>query len=305
MTPTPLRCAWIGLLLAGVAPAAAVAQEQVIAPSDYMDFDRPESWAMKYFAATSLPTGIETPQPTRFGSIRLGLELGWVPHLDKEQRMVGFMGTKEEDLNQIPVFGRLIATVGLPRQLSLTVGWVPPLRIHSVRADMVYVALGAPILRAGGFMLAVRGYGQIGYVTGAFTCSRANAAAGSDPVKNPFDCKEASSDQSWLGYLGGEATTSVRFRHAHGLEPYLSLAGSWLDLEFNVVARYGSVIDRTRLFSHGFVFSLAAGLRLPIIRGLEASAEVFYAPLAIERGDEPSRIDGLFNVRGAVIYRFF
>src|SRR6266508_3758070 len=76
--------------------------------------DRPEAWALNWFTSVGVPTGTNIPRPIRAGSVWLSLEAGWVPSLSLHQRMVGFNGTKEEALNQVPVFSRLNLLVGLP-----------------------------------------------------------------------------------------------------------------------------------------------------------------------------------------------
>ena len=51
----------------------------------HLGFERPESWGLKYFASTTLLSGLQPPEPTegrRIGSVTVGLELGWLPSLD-------------------------------------------------------------------------------------------------------------------------------------------------------------------------------------------------------------------------------
>jgi hypothetical protein len=69
--------------------------------------DRPEAWAMNYFTASSFMTGFGATPALRPGRQTAAVELGHIPHLDAEQRQVGFSGFKEEDLNKSPVIGRL------------------------------------------------------------------------------------------------------------------------------------------------------------------------------------------------------
>src|SRR5262245_22849794 len=73
--------------LAGVACVLigdAFAQTTVNPPVRHVRFDSPEGWALKYFTSTTLLTGFQPPEyreePTRrFGSVTLGVELGWLP----------------------------------------------------------------------------------------------------------------------------------------------------------------------------------------------------------------------------------
>ena len=48
------------LLFLGATPAAQA--QGVIDVTEELDFDRPESWAMKYFASLSLLTGMGVPE---------------------------------------------------------------------------------------------------------------------------------------------------------------------------------------------------------------------------------------------------
>src|SRR5690348_960749 len=67
-----------------------------------LDRRRPEAWAMRYFAAATLSTGVGIPVSRRRGDFDLGLEADSIPYLSTEQRTVGFHGTKVEDLNRSP-----------------------------------------------------------------------------------------------------------------------------------------------------------------------------------------------------------
>src|SRR5437660_237624 len=65
----------------------------------HIGFDRPEAWGLKYFASTSLLSGLQPPEPSterRVGSVTVSLELGWVPQLDPGQSMIGFNGKAPE-----------------------------------------------------------------------------------------------------------------------------------------------------------------------------------------------------------------
>src|SRR5947199_10413331 len=86
----------------------------------HLGFERPEAWGLKYFASTSLLSGLQPPEPPeghRIGSISLGLELGWLPALDEGQRRIGFNGKALEDLNKAPMMIRPVLRVGLPDKI--------------------------------------------------------------------------------------------------------------------------------------------------------------------------------------------
>ena len=92
--------AWLIGLLAALTSVSAPAQV-LLAGTDNLDFDRPEAWAMKYFASLNLLTGFGPPQDLSPGSVVVGFEVDSVPSLDETQRRVGFNGTKNEDMIDI------------------------------------------------------------------------------------------------------------------------------------------------------------------------------------------------------------
>jgi hypothetical protein len=294
------------LCLLAVATASPAAAVETLTGREEIDFDRPEAWAMKYFASVTLMTGLGTPRPLRLGALRLGAEAEWIPAVGAAQEVVGFAGTKAEDLNKLPAIGRLRITVGLPWQLSLTLSYLPPISIAGVEPNLFSLSLGRPLRLTRNLSIGALAYGQVGSVEGSFTCPDRAVRAGADPERNPFGCLAVSHDHVDLNYAGLELSVSYRIRAAHGLEPYGSFAVNYMNLGFRVRARYGDTIDRTRLTTEGATFSTTAGLLFPVTRRLDLVGEVFYSPLTVQRPpDVATRVEGLFNVRGMVAYRFF
>jgi hypothetical protein len=287
----------IALLL--LAPALAQASVTVAGEQD-LEFDRPESWAMKYFASATLMTGMGPPRDLGLGHVRLALDAGWIPRLDQTQRTVGFGGTKEEDLNKLPAFARLRISLGLPAKLSFTVGWIPPIEINGVRANLFAMALGRPFRLPYHLTVGVSVYGQVGNIDGDFTCPGRWL---NDPTRNPLGCTRASHDQVELNYGGVEVTLSQRFAHAHGLEPYLGVAVNYMNLAFQVDAVYGESIDTTRLHTQGATFSMDTGLLFPITRRLDIGSELFYSPLTVHRPQNSNGVDGIINLRAILAVR--
>jgi len=281
--------------------APALAHATVIVRGDQeLDFDRPESWAMKYFASATLMTGMGPPRDLGLGHVRLALDGGWIPYVDRAQRTVGFDGTKEEDLNKLPVFGRLRITLGLPAKLSFTLGWVPPIEIRGVRANLFAMSLGRPFRLPYHLTVGVSLYGQVGNIDGDFTCPGRWL---NDPNRNPLGCTRASNDEVNLNYLGLEATLSQRILRAHGLEPYLGVAVNYMNLAFHVDAVYGESIDHTRLHTQGATFSMNLGLLFPITRRVDIGGELFYSPLTVQRPQYTNTVDGIVNLRAILAVR--
>lgn len=307
MASSARRSGWhVGpaLVAALLAPRAASAVS-LLAGEETLAFDRTEAWALKYFGSVSLLTGFGVPRPTSLGDLALGFEADWVPELDQVQRTVGFNGTKEEALNQLPVFVRPRLTIGLIEDLSLTLTYLPPIPVAGVESNLFAAGLGRPIVVAGAFRIGARVYGQVGWVRAGVTCSQRAVVAGSDPVRNPLGCLEKSKDKALLRYIGADAGAAYEIRSLHHLEPYVTVAVNYFDLGLQVRARYGDVVDSTTQTTSGVTFSTAVGLALPITGGLHVAAEVFYSPLTVSRPQRPDeRIDGFFNVRTMVEYRF-
>ena len=132
-------------LLASEAPAQSGTDGSIILDGvEEMDFDRPESWALKYFANVSMLGGFGTPRPSAPGAVDLEFELGWIPSLSEEQRRVGFVGNKVEDLNRNDLFARLRVRFGLPRDFSILVGLTPPVERNGVTPTLIVLAVERP-----------------------------------------------------------------------------------------------------------------------------------------------------------------
>src|SRR3990172_12962081 len=97
--------------------------QPLIEATEELEFDAPESWAMKYYASLALLTGMGVPEAMGAGKIDIGFEGGFVPQLSEEQRRVGFGGVKVEDLNRTPFFGRIRGTIGLSESTSLELAY--------------------------------------------------------------------------------------------------------------------------------------------------------------------------------------
>jgi hypothetical protein len=291
-------------LFVGSQASAQTTQNQPIVLDDVekMSFDRPESWAMKYFASAAIPTGLGTPSAREKGSITIGIEGGHVPSLDEDQRRVGFIGSKVEDLNRTSLFGRLRVMVGLPRNYSLTVGLVPPVELEGVTPEFFALALGRPVLASPAWRLGLRTWGQVGSIKGDLTCPGAIAGL-ADPRLNPDGCLAPSRDrvsQNSVGLELSAAATNLSDRW----EPHVALAVNYLDLEFQVGARYSIFLDQAVLRSDGFTYSIAAGLGGSLTDGVELVGELFYSPLDVVRDPTlGAQNDALFNARFLLTHR--
>ncbi len=279
------------LLIAAAGPASA----QVIDDIEEVDWDRPEAWAMKFFSSVSLLTGLGPPRAREPWSLEIGLELDTIPHLDEDQRRVGFGGAKVEDLNRLPVFGRPRLTVGLPAKLSLDVAWVPPVELRGVKSNLFSLALERPVYATGPWTLGVRVYGQLGTVKGDLTCSEEDASSPPGSPGNIWGCEAPSTDELTLNYLGAAFTGGYHYRKT---DFHWGLAANYMDMEFQVDARTFGFHDRSLLLADGWTWSFNTGASWRLGGRTSVAVELFYSPLSVVRPPSTSsENDPLLNLR--------
>lgn len=276
----------------------------VVKTIEDLNSDRPEAWAMNYFTSISLLAGFAPPSSREPGSLEGGIELDWIPQLSKAKRRVGFNGLKEEDLNKAPIFIRPHLTVGLPGRFSLTVSYLPPIRIFGIEPNLFAIAVERPLYERKPWTFGARVYGQIGEVEGAFTCPTdvAKFPPGSPP--NLFGCEKKSADTATLRYGGVELSGSYRIAQAGGLTSYLAVAGNFLDTRFQVDARTFGFHDRSLREAGTWTFSASGGVIYPLTERLSLTVSLFYSPLWVIRPPATSsQNDALFNARAMLTYR--
>lgn len=290
-----------------LAPVGAAAQNPLGygTPGDpgEIDFERPESWAMKYYTSVSLLTGLGVPGAVGEGNIALGFEGGFIPTLSDEQRRVGFNGTKLEDLNKTSAFGRIRFTLGLTRDAELTLAYVPPVELNGAKPNLFAAAVGVPVYRGDGFRVGGRIYGQIGSVSGDFTCDAKTAALGDDPVRNPYGCNEASDDTTDQVYIGLDLGVAAEL--SSPVEPYFTVGLNRFQTKFETHAITAGTLDNSTFETSGFTFHGAGGVLVELNERFLVSGELFYSPLMVQRpGETSASSDGLLNGRGMIQIRF-
>jgi opacity protein-like surface antigen len=294
----------LGLVLGVGAAVPARAAQLVVGETETIDFDRPESWGMSYYASLALLTSMGAPQKRAAGRVDLGFEGGHVPQLSDEQRRLGYNGTKLEDVNKTRFFGRVRASVGIGQGFALELGWTPPVEVGGARPNIVAAALGRPFELSPSLLAGVRAFGQVGTITADITCSASEVAAADDVERNPFRCVEPSHDESRQKVVGLELV--LGYDGARRFKPYAGVGLKYLDLEFRVNAVYsgGLVEDHGVQLTSGTTVSATAGLTFAANERFRVTAELFYSWLRVAR--PPSRNsanEGLLNTRVFVSYR--
>ncbi len=286
------------LLVLALLPAASAAEAQeTFAPTIQLDSDAPEAWALRYFTSASLFTGWGPEKRRASGAIDFAVETIWVPSLDAEQRRVGYGGFKEEELNRAPVWARLRAGIALPAGFEAEIGYIPPLEIEGVKANLVSLALSRRIYEKGPWALGLRLHLQRGNVRGDFTCKKGGDhlfPAGSP--ENAFGCEAPSKDEVKLDSTGLELSGSVDLG---GKKPNLYAAVSWnqMDVEFQVDALTFGFHDRTLLKNKGDTVTFTTGATWALRGRTSLGFEILYAPLEIQRPGKEQETDALLNAR--------
>jgi hypothetical protein len=297
-----LVACWTVCLLIGLFAAAPAGAQMVMNSTDHLSFDRPESWALKYFTAATLLGGLDTPQTQKPWSVSIGLEAGLLPPLSRAQQLVGYDGTEAQDLNKAPFLPRPRVTIALPGRLSLVVAGVPPFAMFGLRAKLLAFALERPVYETPALAVGLRAYGQAGTVRGSYTCPASTLAFAPGSAGNIDGCQAASSDTASLRYVGGEA--SVAYRPQSRLSPHVAIGLTYMDVGFQVGALTYGMIDHTHYLSKGMAVSGSGGVSYRLTSRLSLSTDAFYSPLSVRRGPgAPLQNDGMFNVRALVTYR--
>lgn len=281
----------LGIALALLALAARVdAQARRVLPADH-----PEAQLMGYYAAVMALTPIGTPAP----GDEIGGELSFIPNLSTDQRRVGFGGTKYEDTNRCPVLPRLRAS----RSRSLftaELGYVPPLRVCGVRANLIGAALSAPLVALHpNYRLALRLSALTGSLAAAITCSDRAVA---DP--DDLACYQGapSDDRVRPFALGADLVLVHAGHHAHETLELYGLLGlrrerMRFDVNFtNTVIIAPDVFDDHERFEATLTrVHLAAGASLRVMPRLRLHGELFHAPgtLTTLRGRASWRLGSL------------
>lgn len=274
----------------------------------HVGFERPEAWGLKYFTSTTLLSGLQPPERTedhRVGAVTVGIELGWVPTLDEGQMRIGFNGMTPEDLNKAPIVARPTVRIGLPWMLTGIVAALPPIRVFDVRTHVLEFGLERPILDRDRWTLSWRGYGQVGSVTGSFSCPENVLGFAPGSAGNPTSCVARSEDVATLRYAGSEVEFAYRIPGMPKLVPHVAAGGNFIDAAFQTRAPVVNGYDETRLWTRGGIFSGTFGASYLVTKQVAITVDAFYSPLWVTRSATASRTnDGLFNVRAMLSYSF-
>jgi hypothetical protein len=283
------------MALAVSASIALATTAAVQAQDEQLDFHRPEAWAMAYVASETIPPALGVIEGRPPWESAAAFELVYLPRLTTAQSQIGFDGTKQEDLNRSPLLARIRFDETLPAEVKVMIGWIPPVRIRGIAADLASLALEHPLMEGGGWTLGLRAYGEYGLIAGDITCTPDDAGQPSGSPGNPLGCLGPSHDRFLLALAGLELQGGLRWWEG-GPANYLGVAVNAMHLRFAVDALETTGEDRTTLYAHGQTVSATLGIAIPVTPALRVAGELFYSPLSVERQSGTSH-DGLFNAR--------
>ncbi len=280
----------------------AIAQTSSASSTEQIAFDRPEAWAMKYFTSATALSGLSTPDRLDPGSLAIQFESGWLPTLSAAQERVGFNGTTPEDLNKAPVFLRPRVALGLPHGLSIIVAVDPPIRAFGVTPRLLALGVDGTVHDSGRWRFGWRAHGQIGTLTGAFTCPASVTSFAPGSPNNPTGCTGESSDVTTLRYAGVELQAARRI--GRRLVPHVAAGANIVDDVFQTNAQTYGQPDRTRLQARGVTITTSAGIGYVLTARFTLAADLFYAPLTVRRtSSSATSIDPMVNARALLSYR--
>ena len=282
--------------------AEGVRAQIVVHRDEHLASDRPEAWAMNYVAASTFMTGFGATPSLTLGQWSVDAVFAYIPRLSEAQQRIGFNGTKLEDLNKTPVFGRARAMLGLPGGFVAEFGYTPPLQINGTKPrDLIALAIDRRMFERGAFSLSARAFGQHGRVGGDITCP-ATLAGVSDRQQNPFDCQAPSDDRVALNYYGAEVTSAWI---AGSWEAHVGLGAVRTELAVQVDSLTFNERDRSRLVARGVLPFTAVGVTRNIGPHWDAAVELLYVPLYVRRPPDFTRdADPLTSVRVQLRRRF-
>lgn len=287
---------------------AAEAQRPVLQLQEMLEFDRPESWAMKRSAALLMFTGMGPPGHREAGEVNLSLEGIWNPELSRGESRVGFMGSKVEDLNRLPVIPRPRGSVGIGWDTTLDLAYIPPVEIDGVTPNIFAAALERPLYECGEWMVGLRLFGQLGKIEGDITCPEWETYFPPGSLQNPFGCEYPSQDTVTLNYIGLALTGGYQLPGPIGGAIHFGAYAARADLEFQVRALYSGITDLTHQETDGWLYALTLGYSRPISEHLTLAIEGFYSPLEVQRGllrgNTKAENDDLYHLRAMITCRF-
>lgn len=208
--------------------------------------------------------------------VTLGLEAANVPPVDPTTATPTICrpGKGPENTDLLPGIARPRLGLSLPLGLALEASWIPPVRVHGVKANLIGLALAEQVALGEGVIAALRAHATFGSVRAPVTCDR---DALGDPASECFQ-GTLSDDRLSPNILGLDA--SVGWSMAGGrLHPYLGTGYTRLQPRFqvNFTNQFGST-DRTEVEVNLNRLALFGGAGWQLSDRLAVTGEIYAVP---------------------------
>ena len=256
----------ISLVLAVIGSGPLAAQQDICLPSV-------DSHEAKTFAILSVPiafTGSRAPAAAR--GISFGLEFASLPVVDSITALPTSCRPDKKAENTHPIAGivrpRLSVGIG---GFVLEAGWIPPVTINQVKANLIGLAIAHPFRLANDWYLGVRAHAVLGSLEGPITCDdKAIADATSECYHGT-----RSNDRWRPGVFGAEAVVGAG---GGNIRPHFGVGYTVLHPRFqvNFTNSHGST-DRRQVNVDLDRVALFGGVTLRVKRS-SITAEAYATP---------------------------
>jgi hypothetical protein len=216
------------------------------------------------------------PERRASGGLRLGLELSYVPTVDRETATPTFCRVDKgpENTELLSLAPRPRVSLTLPAGFAVEASWIPPARIAEVKANLVGVALSHTMSLGGrGAAMTVRAHGTFGVIKAPITCDDVALADPSSP------CYQGtrSNDSFKPNVLG--ADVAVGWQLGRTIRPYMGAGYNHLAPRFqvNFTNQFG-ILDRRKVIVDLDRVVLFAGATWRATTALEVGGEIYSAP---------------------------
>ena len=161
---------WIGALATAILVLPTVSGAQRVV--ERHDFGGAEGRLIGFYAAALAYSPLGSAVSPTMAPVEFGVEISYVPRLDRAQRTAGF--DKPEATNLAPAFPRPRISVAVPGGWRLEGSWIPPVPVFDTRATLGAIAVARPVT-VRGVRVVPRLAVAAGRVTASITCTEALA----------------------------------------------------------------------------------------------------------------------------------
>jgi hypothetical protein len=224
------------LALAAGWPAAAAAQRDC--------FPGPGSNEAKTMAIFAVPLAFgRGSAPDLFSGFKAGIEVAYLPKVDDATATPATCepGKGPENTDLLFALPRPRIGVPLPFGLALEASWMPPVRVHGVKANLFGISVEKAFGRLDGLVAAIRAHATFGSVRAPITC---DDDALEDPASECFGGSR-SDDRLRPNIMGVDLAVGGPLAGGH-LRPYGGVGYNRLQPRFqvNFTNQFGELDNR-------------------------------------------------------------